>query len=214
MAETRSRAGRIVASLRRLYPEAHCALTHRNVLELLVATVLSAQCTDERVNRVTPRLFRKYRTAADWAAADLATLEREIHSTGFFRMKAKALVGIGKALVERHGGEVPATMESLVALPGVARKTASVVLGIGFGIPAIPVDTHVGRLARRLGLTTETDPVKIERDLREILPEEDWIFAASALILHGRRVCAARKPACDRCALRPDCPFPEPPRPR
>ncbi len=214
MAETRSRAGRIVAALRRLYPEAHCALTHRNVLELLVATVLSAQCTDERVNQVTPHLFRKYRTAADWAAADPATLEREIHSTGFFRMKAKALVGIGKALVERHGGEVPATMESLVALPGVARKTASVVLGIGFGIPAIPVDTHVGRLARRLGLTTETDPVKIERDLREILPEEDWIFAASALILHGRRVCAARKPACDRCALRPDCPFPEPPRPR
>ncbi len=202
----RERAGRIVDGLRRLYFDADCALHHRSALELLVATILSAQCTDERVNRVTPALFAKYRTAADYASADLATLREEIRSTGFYQNKAKALVGLGKALVERHGGEVPRTMEALVALPGVGRKTANVVSGTWFGNAAIPVDTHVQRLAGRLDLTRETDPVRIEFALMDLLPESDWTFASHALIWHGRRVCSARKPACDRCPLRPDCP--------
>lgn len=205
-AAKRERAGRIVEGLRRLYLDADCALHHRSALELLVATVLSAQCTDERVNRVTPSLFAKYRTAAAYASADLATLQEEIRSTGFYQNKAKALVGLGKALVERHGGEVPDRMEALVALPGVGRKTANVVLGTWFGKSAIPVDTHVQRLAGRLDLARESDPVKIEFVLMDLLPESDWTFTSHALIWHGRRVCLARKPACDRCSLRPDCP--------
>jgi endonuclease-3 len=207
-AARKERAARIVAGLKRLYSDADCALRHENVLQLLVATILSAQCTDERVNQVTPRLFAKYRTAADYAGADLATLQEEIRSTGFYQNKAKALVGLGKALVERHGGEVPDRMEDLVELPGVGRKTANVVLGTWFGRPAIPVDTHVQRLAGRLDLSRERDPVKIEVDLMGLLPEPDWTFTSHSLIWHGRRVCAARKPACDRCTLRPDCPFP------
>lgn len=205
-AAKRERAGRIVEGLRSLYFDADCALHHRSALELLVATILSAQCTDERVNRVTPSLFAKYRSAAEYASADLATLQEEIRSTGFYQNKAKALVGLGKALVERHGGLVPDRMEALVALPGVGRKTANVVLGTWFGRAAIPVDTHVQRLAGRLDLTRETDPVKIEFALMDLLPEPDWTFTSHALIWHGRRVCLARKPACDRCALRPDCP--------
>ncbi len=202
----RERAGRIVEELRRLYFDADCALHHRSALELLVATILSAQCTDERVNRVTPSLFAKYPTAADYAAADIAALEDGIRSTGFYRNKAKALIGLGKALVDRHDGEVPDRMEALVALPGVGRKTANVVLGTWFGKAAIPVDTHVQRLAGRLDLTRETDPGKIEFALMDLLPEADWTFTAHALIWHGRRVCFARKPACARCSLRPDCP--------
>ena len=202
------RAERIVRELRRLYSDADTALGHDNVLQLLVATILSAQCTDERVNQVTPRVFAKYRSAADYAAADLPSLQEEIRSTGFYQNKAKALIGLGAALVARHGGEVPDRMEDLVQLPGVGRKTANVVLGTWFGKPAIPVDTHVQRLVGRLDLTRETDPVKIEVDLMDLLPESDWTFTSHALIWHGRRVCNARKPACDRCSIRPDCPFP------
>jgi endonuclease-3 len=203
-----ARAARVVAGLRRLYPDAACELRHTNALELLVATILSAQCTDQRVNRVTPALFAKYETAADYAKADPAQLELLIRSTGFFRNKAKAIIGLGRALVREHGGKVPGTMPELVALPGVGRKTANVLLSVWFGRPAIPVDTHVQRLAGRLELTEETDPVKIETALQKILPERDWSFASTALILHGRRVCFARNPACDICALRADCPFP------
>jgi endonuclease III len=203
-----ARAARIVEALHRLYPDADCALDHRSPLELLVATILSAQCTDERVNKVTPALFRRYPTAADYAGADLAEMEEAIRSTGFFRNKAKSLVGLGKALLARHGGEVPDRMEDLVLLPGVGRKTANVILGTWFGKPAITVDTHVLRLSGRLGLSEEKDPDRIERDLMEILSEKEWTFASHALIWHGRRVCAARKPACERCGLRNDCPFP------
>ncbi len=204
----RARAGRIVAGLRRLHPSATCELRHRTPLELLVATILSAQCTDERVNRVTPALFRRYAAAADYAGADRAELEDRIRSTGFFRNKSAALIGLGKALVERHGGEVPGRMEDLVALPGVGRKTANVLLGTWFGRPAIVVDTHVARLAGRLGLSSRADPEGIERDLSVLLPESDWTAVSHALIRHGRRVCKARRPDCAACALRPDCPHP------
>lgn len=203
---TPARAREIIARLRAEYPDAHCALHHTNALELLVATILSAQCTDERVNQITPHLFRKYPTAADYAAARPEELEQEIHSAGFFRNKAKAIRGMARELVTRHDGAVPASLEALVALPGVGRKTANVVLATHFGVPAIPVDTHVTRLANRLGLTETTDPDQIERDLQRLLPREDWSFASHALIWHGRRVCQARKPACARCCLRDLCP--------
>ena len=205
----KARAARIVLGLQRLYPGATCALAHRNPLELLVATILSAQCTDERVNRVTPALFRRYPTAADYAGADLSEVEEAVRSTGFFRNKAKSLVGLGKALLERHGGEVPDRVEDLVLLPGVGRKTANVLLGTWWGRPAITVDTHVARLSGRLDLSRETEPDRIERDLMALLPENDWTFASHALIWHGRGVCGARKPACDRCGLRSDCPWPD-----
>jgi endonuclease III len=204
-----TRARRIVRGLHRLYDDADCALTHSQPLELLVATILSAQCTDERVNRVTPKLFRRYPKAEDYAGADLQELEELIRSTGFFRNKARSLKGLGQALVERHGGAVPAKMEQLVELPGVGRKTANVLLGTWFGIPSIPVDTHVTRLSGRLGLSRHTDPVKIERDLQRLFPKKDWTFASHALIWHGRRVCKARGPACEVCGLRADCPYPE-----
>jgi endonuclease-3 len=191
-----------------MYPDADCALDHDSALELIVATILSAQCTDERVNAVTPALFRRYPTAADYADADPAELEGLIRSTGFFRNKAKSIRAMGHALVERHDGEVPDCMEDLVELAGVGRKTANVVLGTWFGRPAIFVDTHVKRLAGRLGLTDHADPVKIELDLMEVLPESEWIFTSHALIWHGRRVCKARKPACKACGLKKDCPFP------
>ena len=203
-----ARAKRIVAGLRRLYAGATTELDHGSALELLVATILSAQCTDARVNTVTPHLFRKYRTAKDWANARLAVVEDEIRPTGFFKNKSKALVGLGQALVERFNGEVPDRMEQLVTLPGVGRKTANVVLGTWFGQPAIPVDTHVTRVSQRLQLTRNSDPVKIELDLMKLLPESAWTFTSHGLILHGRRVCLARKPDCPRCTLRPDCPFP------
>jgi len=204
----RARVARLVAGLRALYPDADCELTHRSALELLVATILSAQCTDERVNKVTPALFARYKTAADYASADPRELETLIHSTGFFRNKAKSIIGLGKALAERHGGHVPDTMEELVTLPGIGRKTANVLLCAWFRRPAVPVDTHVQRLAGRLGLTDETAPEKIEAAIQSLVPESDWSFTATALIWHGRRVCAARHPACDRCTLRPDCPYP------
>jgi endonuclease-3 len=207
--KTETRARRVVRSLRKLYPDSDCALDHQTALELLVATILSAQCTDVRVNQVTPALFRRYADAAGYAEADPAELEDHIRSTGFFRNKAKALKSLGRALLDDHGGEVPDTMEDLVRLPGVGRKTANVLLGTWFGKPAIPVDTHVTRLAGRLGLTAETDAVKIEFALQELLPRKDWTFTSHALIWHGRRVCRARKPDCEGCALFPECPFPE-----
>ena len=203
-----ARARRIVRRLEKLYPDAECELNHRSALQLLVATILSAQCTDQRVNQVTPGLFSRYKTATDYAAADPAELEALIRPTGFFRNKARSIIGLGRALVESHRGKVPDAMEELVKLPGVGRKTANVLLGTWFSRPAIPVDTHVARVAGRLELTRSSDPVKIEADLQAILPERDWTFASTALIWHGRRVCFARKPACVRCTLRPDCPYP------
>jgi len=203
-----ARASRLVAGLKSLYPDAGCELHHTSALELLVATVLSAQCTDQRVNGVTPLLFARYRTADDFAKADPARLEELVHATGFFRNKAKAIIGLARALVEKHGGEVPETMDDLVALPGVGRKTANVVRSVWFGRPAIPVDTHVQRLVSRLELSKETDPVGIEMALQRLLPERDWSFAATALIWHGRRVCFARNPRCPTCTLRDDCRFP------
>jgi len=205
------RARRIVRALRRVHADAGCALVHSGPLELLVATILSAQCTDERVNRVTPALFRRYSTAADYAAADPDELAATIRPTGFFRSKARSIVGLGRTLVTRHGGGVPARMDELVRLPGVGRKTANVVLGTWFGQPAIPVDTHVTRLARRLKLSRHVDPVKIELDLQRLLPRHDWTFTSHALIWHGRRVCKARRPDCAACALRADCPTGAPP---
>ena len=207
VAETKSRVARLVSGLRALYPDAHCELNHRSALQLAVATILSAQCTDQRVNLVTPALFARYRTARDYAGADPAELEELIRSTGFFRNKAKSLIGLGRALVERHGGKVPDSMEELVKLPGIGRKTANVLLGVWFEKPAIPVDTHVQRLAARLKLDASDDPVKIERTLQKLLAERDWTFFSTALIWHGRRVCFARNPRCSPCALRPDCPF-------
>lgn len=197
----------ILAALERAYPEARCALEHSNPLELLVATILSAQCTDKRVNRVTRELFRKYRTAQDYARADLRTFEGEIRSTGFFRSKARHILGAAKVLDGKHGGRVPSTMEELLELPGVARKTANVVLGTAFGrAEGIVVDTHVRRVARRLGLTHEEDPVRIERDLMTRVPRGEWIPFSHRLIWHGRLRCAARRPRCGDCPVAPYCP--------
>ena len=197
----------VIAELHRLYPEAHTALVHEDPLQLLVATILSAQSTDERVNLVTRPLFRKYRTAADYAAADPATFELEIHSTGFFRNKTRSVLGAARRLVEDYGGQVPQSMEELLTLPGVARKTANVVLGSAFGkAVGVVVDTHVQRLSFRLGFTFETDPVKIERELMARVPQEEWIFLSHGLILHGRAVCVARKPRCSVCPLQRWCP--------
>lgn len=197
----------LIRGLRELYPDADCELRHESPLQLLVATILSAQCTDERVNQVTEHLFGKYRTAADYATADPQVFEEEIRSTGFYRNKTKTVLGAARRLVAAYDGRVPETMEEVLTLPGVARKTANLVLGTALGkITGVVVDTHVRRLASRLGLSHETDPVKIENDLMKILPREEWIFLGHALILHGRRVCKARKPACDACGLAGVCP--------
>jgi endonuclease-3 len=196
-----------IARLKSAYPDARTALEWTNPLELLAATILSAQTTDVRVNLVTPNLFAKYPTAADYADAELSDLEENIRPTGFFRNKAKSLQGMARALVEDHGGEVPRTMEELVALPGVGRKTANVVLGNAFSIDeGVVVDTHVRRLSNRLGFTTKQDPEKIELDLMETVPKEDWTVFSHLLILHGRAVCKARKPACEDCTLNDLCP--------
>jgi endonuclease III len=201
------RSKTIVARLRKSYPDATTALLHANPLELLVATILSAQCTDERVNKVTVPLFRKYRTAKDYAAAIVGDFENEIRSTGFFHAKAKNIIGCCQALVDRHKGKVPDSMAELVQLPGVGRKTANVVLGSAFGkAEGIVVDTHVKRLSGRLGLTTATDPEKIETDLQHILPRTSWIEFPHLLIWHGRKVCQARKPLCEQCVLSDSCP--------
>ena len=197
----------VIPRLEREYPGATTELEWSNPLELLVATILSAQTTDVRVNQVTRGLFERYRTAEDYAGAAQAELEEDIRPTGFYRNKARALQGVARALLERHGGEVPRTMAELVALPGVGRKTANVVLGNAFGVDeGIVVDTHVRRLSNRLGLTAEKDPEKIERDLVQVVPEGDWTVFSHLLILHGRRVCKARKPDCPSCVLNDVCP--------
>lgn len=196
-----------LASLHELYPDADVELRWETPLDLLVATILSAQSTDERVNRVTEDLFARYRTARDYAEADPETFQEEIRSTGFFRQKARHVQGAARRIAEDFGGEVPDTMEELVTLPGVARKTANLVLGTAFGqAEGVVVDTHVKRVAFRLGLTLETAPEKVERDLMELLPKGEWTFGGHALILHGRRVCVARKPRCSECALVEHCP--------
>jgi endonuclease-3 len=206
-AALRARVRKITARLEREYPDATCALHHRSALELLVATILSAQSTDARVNMVTPALFDKYKSAADFAAADPQVLEQEIHSTGFFRNKTKSIIGMAQAVVERYGGQVPDTMAQLVELPGVGRKTANVVLGTWFGKnEGVVVDTHVQRLATLLRLTREKDPVKIERDLMAVVPREKWTWFSHTLILHGRRVCIARRPRCEVCVVNRLCP--------
>ncbi len=203
----RSRVAAIVAALHEARPEARVELEHESPFQLLIATILSAQCTDARVNKVTPELFRAYPDPAAFARAPHPDLERAIRSTGFFRSKARSIVACCRALVERHGGQVPRTMEELTRLPGVGRKTANVVLGAGYGIASgIVVDTHMARVATRLGLTRQTDPVKIERDLLAAVPPTEWIFFSIAMILHGRTICQARLPRCGACPLRPHCP--------
>lgn len=203
----RQRAREIVAGLRAAYPDAKCSLDFTTPLELLVATVLSAQCTDERVNAVTKQLFQKYRSAADYAGADPETLEQDVKQTGFYRNKAKHIRAAGEVMMERYGGDVPRTMDELITLPGVARKTANVVLGNAYGIvEGVVVDTHVGRLARRLGLTESEDPVKVEQDLMALLPQADWLDLSHLLIYHGRAICQARRPLCEQCMLVALCP--------
>ena len=189
-----------------MYPDVHTELNFSTPLELLVATILSAQTTDKLVNLVTPTLFARYPTAADYAGADRDELEKIIQSTGFYRNKANSLIGLGQALCERFGGEVPAKLKDLVTLPGVGRKTANVVLGNAFGIPGITVDTHFGRLARRFGWTTDTDPVKVEAEVAALIPRRDWTDLSQRMIWHGRRVCHARLPACGACGLARLCP--------
>ena len=202
-----ARLNKIIAGLKRAYPDAHCELDHANPLELLIATILSAQCTDKRVNLVTAELFQKYRSAADYAQAPLAELERAIKSTGFFRNKAKSIKSCCQAIVEKHEGRVPRTMEELTQLGGVGRKTANVVLGNAFNLNCgVVVDTHVARLAQRLGLTKEKAPEKIERDLMELVPREQWTMFSHWLIWHGRRRCSARNPDCPNCEIKALCP--------
>jgi endonuclease-3 len=206
-ADRHSHAFEVFALLRKAHPDAHCELDHETPLQLLMATILSAQCTDKRVNMVTPLLFRTYPTAQSLADADQAELEEIIRSTGFFRNKAKSLIALGKALIERHGGDVPSSMEELVKLPGVGRKTANVILGNAFNRnEGVVVDTHVGRLSLRLGLSRQKDPVKVEQDLMPLFPREEWAMLAHVLIFHGRRVCDARTPKCDVCSLNEICP--------
>ena len=200
------RARRIVRELGVLHPDARCALDFTTPLELLVATILSAQTTDKRVNETSPTLFARYPTAADYAGADREELEGILKPLGFFRAKARSLMGLGAALVEQHGGEVPKRLDDLVKLPGVGRKTANVVLGHAFGVPGITVDTHVGRLSRRMAFTVNDDPVKVEADLAELIPRKEWTIMSDRLIFHGRRVCHSRKPACGACGVARDCP--------
>ena len=211
MRETKSqrkeRTEQIIKQLKHAHPDAHCALNHSNAFELLVATILSAQCTDERVNLVTADLFRKYRKAEDFIRAEPAELEQDIRSTGFYRNKAKAIQGACRLIVERHSGRVPSTLDELLELPGVARKTANVVLGNAFGMAVgVVVDTHVGRLSQRLGLTSHEQPEKIERDLMALVPQKDWVDFAHLMIYHGRAICKARKPECASCTLEDLCP--------
>jgi len=205
--DRRQRVAQVLPLLKKMYPKAKCSLDHKNPYQLIVATILSAQCTDERVNKVTPDLFKKYPTAHALAAANQNELEKDIQSTGFFRNKAKSLRGMASAIVEQHQAQVPQTMEDLTHLPGVGRKTANVVLGNAFHIAeGVVVDTHVARVSARLALTKETDPVKIEQDLMQILPPEEWTLFSHLLIFHGREICHARKPKCSICPLLPYCP--------
>jgi endonuclease-3 len=205
--DKKERTAEIIKRLEKEYPDAHCALNHTNAFELLIATILSAQCTDERVNIVTANLFRKYRQPQDYLKVAQEELERDIHSTGFFRNKAKNIQAACQKIIELYGGEIPQTMDELLVLNGVARKTANVVLGNAFGIASgIVVDTHVSRLSQRLGLTAETAPEKIENDLQHLVPKKDWIMFPHWLISHGRKICQARKPKCAECVLNDICP--------
>lgn len=205
-----TRAQKIIAGLEKTYPTAHCELVHANPLELLVATILSAQCTDKRVNIVTEKLFQKYRSAADFAAADIADLEDEIRTTGFFKNKARNIKSACRDIVEKHGGKVPQTMEEILTLPGVARKTANVVLGSGFGIASgVVVDTHVFRFAHRLKLTKQNSPEKVEQDLITIVPKNRWILFSHQVIWFGRKICFARKPLCAECPIVTVCDSPD-----
>jgi endonuclease-3 len=200
------RVGRMLRALAETHVDAHCELDFRTPLELAVATILSAQSTDKLVNTVTPTLFERYPSALDYAKADRDELEHEIHSTGFFRNKANSLIGLGAAVVERHGGTLPRTLDELVALPGIGRKTANVILGNAFGVPGLTVDTHFGRLVRRWGWTSQEDPVKVEHEVGALVPRRDWTMVSHRVIFHGRRVCHAKKPACGACTLAADCP--------
>ena len=205
--EARRQAAKVTRRLAKDYADAECALIYKTPLDLLIATILSAQCTDERVNLVTKELFKKFRTADDYATARLKTLEKAVRSTGFYRNKAKNIQGCCRGLVENHSGKVPQDLDALVELPGVGRKTANVVLGTAFGIPTgVVVDTHVGRLSRRLGLTTNKDAVKVEADLIEQLPRSQWIEFSHRMIWHGRKTCQARSPNCDGCCMETICP--------
>jgi endonuclease III len=204
----RARARKIIGALQKAYPDAKCALNFTNPLELLVATILSAQCTDERVNMVTPALFKRYRTARDYAAVDPTTLEGEVRSTGFYRAKSRSIIGMATALVDRHGGEVPKDRQALTALPGVGLKTANVLLGNAFGEQAIAVDTHVFRVSQRLGLAHSDDPDKIHDQLVDVLPTTQLTLTTHLLQSHGRRCCAAMKPLCPACPVKTLCPWP------
>jgi len=206
LSQKQERARKLIKILVKLYPDSQCSLRHENPLQLLVSTMLSAQCTDARVNMTTPALFARYKSAADFAGADIKELETLIKSTGFYKNKAKNIKACGQALLERHGGQVPRTLEELFDLPGVGRKTANVVLGTAFGIPGMVVDTHVTRLSNRLGLVKEKDAVKIEFKLMEIIDKKHWTHLTHLLIDHGRAVCMARSPRCDLCKLSPLCP--------
>lgn len=205
--DKKKRTAEIIKRLKKAYPDAHCALNHSNAFELLIATILSAQCTDERVNIVTADLFRKYRGPADYLTVDQSELEKDIHSTGFFRNKSKSIQGACRLLIDEFGGEIPQTMEEILTLPGVARKTGNVVLGNAFGIASgVVVDTHVARLSQRLGLTENDNAEKIEKDLIELVPKRNWIIFPHLLISHGRQICVARKPRCRQCVLANICP--------
>lgn len=207
ISDKKTRTDEIIERLKREYPEARCALNHVNAFELLVATILSAQCTDERVNIVTETLFRKYRTPQDYLEVEQIELEKDIHSTGFFRNKAKSIQGAAEKIIGNFGGEIPQTMDEMLTLNGVARKTANVVLGNAFGIASgVVVDTHVSRLSQRLDLTENVQPEKIEKDLIELVPQKDWIMFPHWLIFHGRKICQARKPKCEICILNDICP--------
>ena len=205
----RARARKIVRALKKAYPDAKIALDFETPLELLVATILSAQCTDERVNTVTPALFKKYPSARDYVRAEAAALEQEVRSTGFYRAKTRSIMGMAKALVDNHGGEVPRTREALTSLPGVGLKTANVILGNAFGEPAIAVDTHVFRVSQRLGLARSEDPDEIHDQLVEVLPRREWTLTTHLLQSHGRRCCIARKPRCPGCPVLALCPWPD-----
>jgi len=205
-ADAAKRVKKILPKLKRTYPNAKTALNYKNPLELLIATILSAQCTDVRVNIVTKDLFKKYKSAKDWARTEKTQIESDIKSTGFYRNKAISIQGTCKKIIEQYNGQVPGTMEELTKLPGVGRKTANVVLGNAFGIPAIACDTHVIRLSRRLALSENTDPVKLEFDLAEIVPKRDWTLFSHLLIFHGRNICKARKPDCQNCPVAEHCP--------
>jgi len=204
--ETRKEARAVYRILSKTYPEIRCELDFKNPLELIVATVLSAQCTDKRVNTITPALFKKYKTAKAYAGADIHQLEELVYQTGFYRAKARHIKGIGIKLLEEFNGEVPSTLEELITLPGVGRKTANVVLGHAFDIPGITADTHFGRLSRRFGWTKEMDPVKVERIVGELIPQKEWTNLSQRMIWHGRRICHSRKPACGACPVAKMCP--------